>query len=204
MPITGFGRTAILALVGAGVVAASSAAVGADTPLLEAVKNRDTAAVQALVSQRVDVNIPQADGATALHWAAHWDDVAVADLLINAGARVNAANDYGVVPLLLAATNGSTAMVARLLSAGADPNAGDGERGDPTDVRRPNGPNRGGRGVAGSWCRRRREGRSARTDGTDVGRVGRAPGGPARAHSGRRRRAGPVGSWVHAVAVCGA
>ena len=125
MPITVFGRTAMLALVGAGVAAASSAAAGADTPLLEAVKNRDTAAVQALVSQRVDVNIPQADGATALHWAAHWDDVEVADLLIDAGARVNAANDYGVVPLLLAATNGSTAMVARLLSAGADPNAGD-------------------------------------------------------------------------------
>ena len=125
MPITVFGRTAMLALVGVGLAAASSAAVGADTPLLEAVKNRDIAAVQALVSQRVDVNIPQADGATALHWAAHWDDVEVADLLIDAGARVNAANDYGVVPLLLAATNGSTAMVARLLSAGADPNAGD-------------------------------------------------------------------------------
>ena len=61
----------------------------------------------------------------ALHWAAHWDDVDVADMLIRAGAQVNATNDYGVAPLVLAATNGSRAMVERLLSAGADPNTAD-------------------------------------------------------------------------------
>ena len=31
---------------------------------------------EALLKQRVDVNAAQPDGATALHWAAHWDDVA--------------------------------------------------------------------------------------------------------------------------------
>ena len=125
MSIRSFGVRVILSLVGAGCLAANAAAAGTDTPLLDAVKNRDTTAVQALVSQQVDVNGPQADGATALHWAAHLDDVAIADLLIGAGARVNAANDYGVVPLALACTNGNVAMVDRLLRAGADPNAGD-------------------------------------------------------------------------------
>ena len=125
MPIRSFGGRVMLSLVGAGCLAASAAAGGTDTPLLEAVKNRDKEAVQALVSQQVDVNAPQADGATALHWAAHLDDVEVADLLIGAGARVNTANDYGVVPLSLACTNGNVAMVERLLRAGADPNAGD-------------------------------------------------------------------------------
>ena len=124
--LSSFGGRVTLSLVGAGCLAATWAAAGTDTPLLDAVKNRDTEAVQVLVSQQVDVNAPQADGATALHWAAHLDDVEITDLLIGAGARVNTANDYGVVPLSLACTNGNVAMVERLLGAGADPNTGDG------------------------------------------------------------------------------
>ena len=54
-------------------------------------KQQDTDAVRALLKQQVDVNTPQADGATALHWAAHRDDLTAADLLIRAGANVNAA-----------------------------------------------------------------------------------------------------------------
>jgi ankyrin repeat protein len=69
------------------------------------------------------VDAPQPDGATALHWAAHWDDTDTADLLIRAGANVNAVNEFGVAPLLLACMNGNAAMVERLLKAGANPNA---------------------------------------------------------------------------------
>ena len=69
------------------------------------------------------MNAPQPDGATALHWAAHRDDLTTADLLIRAGARANAANDLGVTPLYLACTNRSAAMVKKLLTAGANPNA---------------------------------------------------------------------------------
>ena len=108
-----------------GLTTAALAAAENDERLVEAVKSRDRAAARALVDERVDVNAPQADGATPLHWAAHWDDLETADLLIAAGARVDAANDYGVAPLALASTNGSLAMVERLLGAGADPNAAD-------------------------------------------------------------------------------
>ena len=53
----------------------------------------------------------------------HWDDLAAADVLIKAGARLDAVNDLGVFPLSLACGNGSGAMVARLLTAGASARA---------------------------------------------------------------------------------
>ena len=55
-------------------------------------------------------------------WAAHWNDVATADLLIRARADANMANDFGMTPLSRACTNGSAALVELLLKAGANPN----------------------------------------------------------------------------------
>ena len=101
---------------------ASFAGTSSDLRLVDAAKNRDREAVRSLLKQHVDVNTPQADGATALAWAAHWDDTETVDLLIRAGANVNAANSYGVTPLALACINQSAAMVEKLLKAGADPN----------------------------------------------------------------------------------
>ncbi len=107
----------------AGLLLVAGLAHAADQRLADAVEKRDQAAVRSLLQQQADVNARQGDGATALHWAAHWNDLETADLLIGAGAGVNAANDYGVTPLLLACTNGSAPMAAILLRAGADPNA---------------------------------------------------------------------------------
>lgn len=107
------------------VVLWSGAHLTASTPdlrVVEAVKSRDTSAVSALLKQHVDANAVAPDGATALHWAAHLDDVAAADLLMRAGALANVANEYGVTPLILACENGSAAMVQRLLQGGASPN----------------------------------------------------------------------------------
>ena len=89
--------------------------------VVEAAKHQDKVTLRALLDRRADVNAPQADGATALHWATYWDDLETVTLLIDAGARVNATNDLGVTPLSLACANGSASLVSTLLKAGADP-----------------------------------------------------------------------------------
>lgn len=97
-------------------------ATGPDTRLVDAEKNADKTAVRDLLTNHADVNAPQPDGATALHWAAYWDDLDTAKALLQAGAAVDAKNRYGVTPLSLACTNGSAAMIDLLLNAKADVN----------------------------------------------------------------------------------
>jgi ankyrin repeat protein len=93
------------------------------TRLADAVKQGNRDAVRALLKQRVDVNAPESDGMTALHWAVRASDLETAQLLIRAGANVRAANRYGITPLSLAATNGDPALIEALIKAGADPNS---------------------------------------------------------------------------------
>ena len=45
---------------------AGFAAPGPDSRLADAVEKKDKAAVRALLKQRIDVNVPQPDGTTAL------------------------------------------------------------------------------------------------------------------------------------------
>ena len=111
------GRLVAFALL----VASLSASLAAHQPLPDAAQRADWRAVQTLVANGADVDARQGDGATALHWAAYWDALEVADLLIRSGADVNAANDLGVTPLWAAAENGSAAMARRLLDADAYP-----------------------------------------------------------------------------------
>ena len=91
--------------------------------LADAVERMDRAKVRALLKERADVNAPQVDGMTALHWAAYRDDLGIAELLLAAGAATNVTNRYGVTPLSLACTNGNARLVELLLEAGADANA---------------------------------------------------------------------------------
>ena len=114
---------AVVAVLGL-VVAAGRPLGAATSPALpDAVERRDAVVVRALLQQRVDVNVPQGDGTTALHWAARWDDPETAGLLLKAGARVNSKTDLGVTPLWLACQNGSASMVRALLAGGADASA---------------------------------------------------------------------------------
>src|SRR5438552_315373 len=107
---------------------------GSGALLADAAEQMDRSRIRTLLQQHVDVNTPQTDGMTALHWATYQDDLETADLLVRAGANVKAANRYGVTPLSLACTNGNAALLvavanadfelaSRLLDAGANPNA---------------------------------------------------------------------------------
>jgi ankyrin repeat protein len=104
------------------VCAFASAAAAAEAQVADAAEARDWAKVSALVEGRSSVDQAQADSMTALHWAVYHDELAPANLLIEAGADTKAANRYGVAPLSLACTNGNANIVLLLLDAGADPN----------------------------------------------------------------------------------
>ena len=113
---------------GAGFVISLAAAVGLaaaspDLRLVDAAARQDGAAVRQLLAAGADADTRRADGATALLWAAHWDDLETVELLLESGADVNAADDHGVTPLMRAAENASIGTVEMLLAAGADPNA---------------------------------------------------------------------------------
>ena len=93
-----------------------------DSPVADAAMNGDQAAVQALLQKKADVNAPQADGATAIEWAAYRNDLPLADLLIAAGANPKIPNREGATALQLASLHGSAPMIERLLNAGAEVN----------------------------------------------------------------------------------
>jgi len=111
-----FGGFVIVLLSAASLSAAVS-------EVADAVMKGNKEAVRSLLARKADVNAPQVDGTTALHWAVLADDLETADLLIRAGAKVSAANREGAMPMQLAATNGNAAMIEKLIKAGADPNA---------------------------------------------------------------------------------
>ena len=93
-----------------------------DLRLVDAVKRSDAKRVRSLLAQHVPLNAAEADGSTALHWAAQRDNLEITNLLIAAGADAKAATRFKITPLFLAAKNGNAAIMDSLLKAGADPN----------------------------------------------------------------------------------
>ena len=106
-----------------GCLAGTMSVFAAGSPLIDAVKKQDVQAVRGLLKQKVDLNVTEADGFTALHWAAQRNDLQLVELLVGAGANAKASSRYNITPLYLAALNGNAAIMERLLKAGADPNA---------------------------------------------------------------------------------
>src|ERR1700693_1686527 len=95
-----------------------------ETRVADAVMNGDRATVRSLLQQKADINAPQGDGMTALHWATFRDDLETVRLLLAAGADWKAATREGsITPLLMACTNGNVEIVKALLDAGADVNS---------------------------------------------------------------------------------
>ncbi|HIC56679.1 MAG TPA: ankyrin repeat domain-containing protein, partial [Acidobacteria bacterium] len=76
---------AVFFAVGVGVSAQTA-------PLADAMERGDIAAVSSLLKTAVDVNAPQGDGATALHWAAYLDDSEMTAVLIRADATIKVSN----------------------------------------------------------------------------------------------------------------
>jgi ankyrin repeat protein len=112
-----------LTLLVASTVPAAETTAAKDLRLVEAAKTRNSAAAAALLSKRIDPNIAEPDGTTALHWAVRYDEAMLVERLIKAGANVSAANRYGVTPIVLACESGSAAVVEHLLKAGVNANA---------------------------------------------------------------------------------
>ncbi len=116
------GAIAVAASAPGNVVLTSAPSAPAPSEVADAVMQRDTARLQALLKAHSDVNAPQPDGSTALHWAAYEGDAHLAAALLAAGAHPNAVTDTKMTPLLLACEAGKPDLVEELLRAGADPN----------------------------------------------------------------------------------
>src|SRR5512143_2344000 len=101
--------------VGCGIAAAANPGID----LIDAVKRQDMAAVESLLARKADLAATEADGSTALHWAAQRNDAKLVDQLLAAGAKVDAATRYDITPLYFACLSGNLAMVESLLKAGA-------------------------------------------------------------------------------------
>ena len=123
------GTTLFMAMVCAGVVpdgasaaAATIATVPAEAPVADAARRGDIDGVRSLLRAGADVNEAQGDGMTALHWAAQLGNAELAEVLIYAGARLDAGTRIGsYTPLHIAAREGRVAVVEVLLDAGANP-----------------------------------------------------------------------------------
>ena len=112
-------------LVGAAALAAvllPLAGFENDPAVADAAANRNFNEVKALIAKKADVNVPQADGSTALHWAVYHNNAEAVDLLLKSGADTKAATRLNATPLYLAAESGNAVMLQKLLAAGADPN----------------------------------------------------------------------------------
>jgi ankyrin repeat protein len=94
----------------------------AEADLADAARKGNKTEIERLLKTGADVNAQQADGATALQWAAYRGDAALAERLLKAGARPGLANNNGATPLWLAASRSDAAVVKALLKGGADAN----------------------------------------------------------------------------------
>jgi len=113
--------TVVLAVVVVLPVAAVLAGAPSATPVADAARGGDVDAVRALLQQGTDVNGAHGDGMSALHWAAQRGDRRMAQILVYAGAKVNAVTRIGqYTPLHVASTEGNASLIELLLESGSN------------------------------------------------------------------------------------
>lgn len=95
--------------------------VNGNEMLLAAAREGDTVKLQSFLTQGVNVNTARADGLTALTEAVFYRRPMAIDLLLRAGADVDATDDYGVSLLHIACINRDAVTVEKLLAKGANP-----------------------------------------------------------------------------------
>ncbi|MCY4646352.1 MAG: ankyrin repeat domain-containing protein [Gammaproteobacteria bacterium] len=120
--VRGSARPRLDAVAALLVLLVATAATPPDSPVADAAMRGDLDEVRGLLRSGADVNAPQSDGLTAIHWAADNGDAALARVLIYAGANLAplTRND-AYTPLHMAARGGHAEVLALLLEAGADP-----------------------------------------------------------------------------------
>ncbi|MGV3709688.1 MAG: ankyrin repeat domain-containing protein [Gemmatimonas sp.] len=133
--IRGVGYLSAAALVAAAMVAVTTptsyaristgdVVMPTESPVADAAMRGDSAKIRTLLKSGADANAAQADGMTALHWAAARGDAQSVKVLVFAGARLESATRNGnFTPLHLAAQAGRANSVRALLEAGANANA---------------------------------------------------------------------------------
>jgi uncharacterized protein len=133
----GLGRPDRLAdLLSADPALASAFASDGFTPLHLAAFFGQVEAARLLLAHSAPPNVASRNALKVmpLHSAAAGSNVAVASLLVAAGADVNAVQPHGYRPLHAAAQNGTAELIDLLLAAGADPAARTDDGQTPADL----------------------------------------------------------------------
>ncbi|GLC50215.1 hypothetical protein PLESTB_000355100 [Pleodorina starrii] len=110
---------------GAAAPAASAGPVAAPPEpeinnIRDAAKFGDEEAVEDFIAIGKDINEPDAQGRTALHYAVAYDHAVIAKMLVDEGANLEARDTMNNTPLHYACGYGRTGLARMLLNAGAD------------------------------------------------------------------------------------
>src|SRR5690348_10099516 len=109
-------KPGLASALGAGFLLVASPLFSAEVKLSEVIKSgQRAAALDLLAKKSADVNEAEADGSTALLWAANLNDADLVARLVKAGASPKVRNRLGSTPLSEAAFNSNTEIIKTLL-----------------------------------------------------------------------------------------
>lgn len=93
-------------------------------PMVIATQHQQFEFVKLLFSMKSDINLdlPDGDGYTSLHWACKIGAMEIVQFLIKAGANINARSEIGRAPINMASFNGFADIVQLLIDKGANVN----------------------------------------------------------------------------------